>query len=88
MRQLGRVRIVCYCLRQLLSTRNQSACTVDLAHLAADLGMNVDDVTATLGELAQQGVGQVEDRQWHIEGQDASRQLIDVLARYSEPPAT
>jgi CRP/FNR family cyclic AMP-dependent transcriptional regulator len=87
MEQLGRVRIVCHCLRELLASRNQSECTVNLARLAADLGMQVTDVSATLAELAQHGTGQVRGHEWHIEGADAPRRLVDVLARYSEPPA-
>jgi len=84
--QLGRVRVVTHCLRQLLGSGNQSECVVDLARLAADLGMTVTDVEATVAELGQRGIGQLHNREWRVTGADA-RQLADALAHYSEPPA-
>jgi CRP/FNR family cyclic AMP-dependent transcriptional regulator len=86
MQRLGRVRILTNCLRRLLGTQ-PPACTIDVAALAADVGLGADEVTATINDAVLQGAGTLHDHGWRLQGQDQLQQLIEVLARYAEPIA-
>jgi len=86
MQRLGRVRILIHCLRLLLSEQ-PPACTVDIDAFATDIGLGVDEVSATLNDAVLHGAGTLHDHRWRLEGQDQLQKLIEVLARYAEPIA-
>ena len=84
MERMGRLRIVANCLRRLAATNNQLPFTLEVDALAGDIGVTASQVSTTLADLAQSGIGAVRDGRWSIQSPGEVKKLIDALCTYAE----
>lgn len=87
MERMGRLRIVANCLKRLAATNNQLPLTLEVDALAGDVGVTASEVSATLADLAQSGIGAVRDGRWSIQSPGEVKKLIDALCTYAEAEA-
>jgi len=78
--QLGRVRVAAHCLRRLL---DGPPLALDAAGLAQELGLPAVAVSSTIGLLAQEGIGALENGSWKLAADDVAR-LSDAILRESD----
>ena len=80
--RLDRVRIAAHCLKELL-TANGQAFVVTVPALASELGIATEAVNATIADLAQRGIGVLQDDRWSIAADGQMNKLVEALCVYA-----
>jgi CRP/FNR family cyclic AMP-dependent transcriptional regulator len=81
MQRLGRVRIAAECLRRVWAPTTTWPVTLDVAEVSAATGLGPQTVTTIVTELAQQGIGSLQDGRWSIPDRAQASKLLDVLCQ-------
>ncbi|MFI5398825.1 MAG: Crp/Fnr family transcriptional regulator [Candidatus Binatia bacterium] len=81
MQRLGRVRIAVECLRRMWALTTAWPASLDVADLSTAAGLSRQAVAATIAELAQQGIGSLQDGRWSIPDRTQAGRLLDVLCQ-------
>jgi CRP/FNR family cyclic AMP-dependent transcriptional regulator len=81
MQRMGRVRVVAECLRRMWAPTTGWPAALDVADVSAAAGLSLQTVTATVAELAQQGIGSFQDGRWSIPDRTQAGNLLEVLCQ-------
>jgi CRP/FNR family cyclic AMP-dependent transcriptional regulator len=84
MQRLGRVRVAAHCLKRFLKGNGQVPVMVDTAELATELAVNTEVVRTVLAELAQRGVGTLQDQRWSLVVREQADKLVDLVCAYAD----
>jgi CRP/FNR family cyclic AMP-dependent transcriptional regulator len=86
-REMGRLRVMLQCLRQLAAADFRFPASIELTKVASDLGLNRTAVQEEVAALVSRGVGLLEDGRWAIESRQQLEQLLDALCGMTEDAA-
>lgn len=81
MQRMGRVRIAAECLRRVWAPTTVWPATLDVAEVSAAAELSPQTVTAIVAELAQQGIGSLQEGRWSIPDRTQAGKLLDVLCQ-------
>jgi len=77
------IRIATACLERVWSGNGKPSVPVDVDELAAELGIDRDEVMVTVSDLVKRGVGRIDNGSWTIVNPDEVTTLIEVLSVYA-----
>ena len=77
------IRIATACLERVWSGNGKPTVPVNLDVLAAELGIDREEVMVTVSDLVKRGVGRIQERSWTIVNPDELTKLIGALSVYA-----
>ncbi|MBI1818326.1 MAG: cyclic nucleotide-binding domain-containing protein [Deltaproteobacteria bacterium] len=80
--RLGQVRIAAHALQRVAGAALPA--TVEVAGLAAELGLSTSVVEGTAAELAAQGAGAVQNGRWVFQSREPVDKLIAAICGYAD----
>jgi len=86
MKTLLRLRILAHVARTVVA-EGGPPCTLEIAQLANDLGVDVERVREVLMLAADQGAGMVRDHAWELPSSEQLQVLLDLVCREAQPPS-
>lgn len=86
MQRLGRIRIGAHSLRSYVAANGQLPFVIELAKLGQDLKIGAPAVQALVADLAQQGIGLLQDGRWTFSSPEHIDKLIEAICNYAEAP--
>jgi CRP-like cAMP-binding protein len=86
MQRLGRIRIAAHSMHRYVAANGQLPLVIELATLGQDLKVGAPTVQATVADLAQRGIGVLQDGRWTFQSREHIDKLIEAICSYAEAP--